>query len=145
MTHTDWDGRFLKLAEHIAHWSKDPSTQVGAVITDSNRRIVSVGYNGFPKGIADDHDRLYDREIKYALMVHAEANALMFAQKSLSGCTLYTWPFMPCRRCAGMVVQSGLMRVAAPRTPEDLVARWGEELKASYVMLREGGILVELV
>lgn len=73
-----WDDRFLELATVISSWSKDPSTQVGAVIVDDDNRVISIGYNGFPKGIKDDH-RLSNRDLKYEMVVHAEANALLFA------------------------------------------------------------------
>ena len=53
MNSTKWDNRFLVLAKLIGSWSKDPSTKVGAVIVDQDNKIVSVGYNGFPKNISD--------------------------------------------------------------------------------------------
>jgi deoxycytidylate deaminase len=72
---TKWHKRYLELAKHISTWSKDPSTQVGAVVvTESGREYV--GYNGFPHGIADTEARLTDREKKYKLTIHAEKNAL---------------------------------------------------------------------
>ena len=61
---TKWDQRFLKLAEHISGWSKDPSTKVGCVVVGEDREIRSTGFNGFPRGIADDAARLEDREQK---------------------------------------------------------------------------------
>jgi dCMP deaminase len=72
---TDWDARYLDLARHVAKWSKDPSTQVGAVVVGKDRRKIAVGYNGFPRGIADDN-RLFDREVKYTLIQHAERNVI---------------------------------------------------------------------
>ena len=95
-----WGRRFLHLAEHVSTWSKDPSTLVGAVIADDNR-VVSVGFNGFPRG-CDDSPALYaERERKYRRVIHAEANALLFAARPLAGCTLYTWPpaRWPAARC----------------------------------------------
>ena len=145
MSYTNWDGRLLALAQHIGRWSKDPSTQVGAVITDPQRRIVSVGYNGFPAGVEDRFEWLNDRETKYALTIHAETNAILFASRDISDCTLYTWPFMPCRRCATLVIQKGITRVVAPVTPDDLQERWGVELKASYDLLRHSGVNVDLL
>jgi dCMP deaminase len=73
-----WDKNFLELAKTVSTFSKDPSTQVGAVIVDDDKRVISIGYNGFPKGVRDDH-RLDNRELKYEMIVHAEANALLFA------------------------------------------------------------------
>ena len=76
-----WDKRFLELAKHISGWSKDPSNQVGAVIVNLEKKIVAVGYNGFPKGVADD-DRLSYRDKKYDIILHAEENALITANNS---------------------------------------------------------------
>src|SRR3990172_2103187 len=80
-----WDSRFLRLAEFVAQWSKDPNTKVGAVIVDGTHRIVSLGFNGFPRGV-DDDERLRNRELKLKLMVHAEMNAILFAGRALDGC-----------------------------------------------------------
>lgn len=65
-----WDFRFLDLAKFISSWSKDPSTKVGAVITDWDNRIVSIGYNGFPKNVHDCPNMLEDRATKYLSLIH---------------------------------------------------------------------------
>lgn len=135
-----WDERFLSLAQHIAGWSQDPSTQVGAVIVDADRRIVSMGFNGFPQGVADLDERLQDRPLKYALTVHAETNAILFARRSLAGCTLYTWPLMPCSRCATNVVQSGIARCVAPALPPDKAERWERDCDLARMMFAEVGV-----
>ncbi len=136
---TNWDSRFLKLAEHVSTWSKDPSTQVGAVITDQ-KRVVSVGFNGFPSGIADN-ERLQDRAEKYPRVVHGEVNAILFAQRSLRWHTLYTYPFVPCSTCAGQVIQAGISRVVAPQYCPD---RWKDSFTISLDMFREAGVSVVL-
>ena len=82
-----WDKRFLDLSQLISSWSKDPSTKVGAVVVDDDRRVISLGYNGFPRGVSDD-ERLDNRESKYKIVTHAEANALLFASESLKGYTI---------------------------------------------------------
>lgn len=138
MNSQKWDLRFLELAKLVGSWSKDPSTQVGAVIVDENNRIVSVGYNGFPQGIIDD-ERLQNREIKYKVIVHGEINAILFANKSVHGCTLYTIPFEPCPRCAGLIIQSGIKRVVAPINTN---ARWEEDFQISRKLFQEAGILI---
>jgi len=135
-----WDKRFLELAKLVGSWSKDPSTQVGAVIVDDNKRIVSIGFNGFPKGVKDSKKKLLDREEKYAIIVHAEANALMFANTSVEGCTLYTWPFQPCSRCAGLIIQSGIKRVVSVRHSEE---RWKKNFLRSTILFEEAGIPLE--
>ena len=141
MSTTKWDNRFLELAKVVGSWSKDPSTQVGAVIVDENNRIVSVGYNGFPRGVEDNH-RLLERQEKYDIIVHAEANALMFANKSVEKCTLYTWPFQPCSRCAGLIIQSGINRVVSVVQQED---RWKKNFTLARQLFDESGITLEIL
>ena len=74
-----WDKRFLDLAAHISTWSKDPSTKVGCVVVGEDREIRSTGFNGFPRGIKDDEERLSDREKKYPLICHAEEKPINHA------------------------------------------------------------------
>jgi dCMP deaminase len=139
MSLKNWDTRFIDLAKLVSTWSKDPSTKVGAVITDVNNRVISVGYNGFPKKI-QDNDRLFDRQTKYNIVVHAEANALMFASKSVKECTLYTYPFEPCPKCASLIIQSGITRVVSiPNTNE----RWEKDFQMSRSLFSEAGVLLE--
>ena len=133
-----WDLRFLDMSQLISSWSKDPSTQVGAVIVDSNNRVVSVGYNGFPQGISDDN-RLDNRETKYKMIIHAECNALLFAQRPLEGCTIYTYPFMPCPTCASMIIQSGISGVVSYINKDE---RWEKEFKLSRQILKEADVLL---
>ena len=137
-----WDFRFLNLAKHIAGWSKDPSTQVGAVIADSENRVISVGYNGFARGVNDTEERLNDRDQKYPLTIHAEINAILFAQKGLKNTKLYTWPFPPCDKCAGFIVQSGLKNVISIERERDtdLILRWEEELKRGEQVFEESQV-----
>lgn len=134
----NWHKRFIELAEHISTWSKDPSTQTGAVIVDRNNRVVSVGYNGFPRGVRDD-DRLNDRETKYEMVVHCEVNAIITAQRDLEGCRLYTWPFMSCSRCASVVVQSGITECYAPASDNP---RWQESFALTRRIFEEAGVSI---
>lgn len=110
-----WDEYFMGVALLAAERSKDPSTQVGACIVDSEKRILSTGYNGFPHGCSDD-DFPWNREeslgeTKYPFVVHAELNAILNASgKSLAGSTLYVGLF-PCNECAKAIIQSGIKEV----------------------------------
>lgn len=113
-----WDRRFLDLAEYISAWSKDPRTKVGAVIVDHERRVVSLGYNGFPRGVLDDERRYIDRPTKHLFVAHAERNALDNAPHSVEGCTLYV-PLMPCNECAKSVIQKGIQRVVTYKPNRD--------------------------
>lgn len=136
-----WDERFISLARHISAWSKDPSTKCGAVIIDEKRRVMGVGYNGFPRGVADTENRLLDRPEKYATIVHADVNAILNAQRT-EGCTMYIWPMLPCPECAKLIIQSGIGVVAAPRLSEDLEPRWKKSIEFAKAMMREAGVVV---
>jgi len=139
----DWDARFLELARHIAGWSKDPSTKVGCVVVGPDREIRSTGFNGFPRGIEDNIDRLANREMKYPLVCHAEENAIMHAARigvALKGCIAYvTWP--PCTRCARSLIQAGIREIVYPA---DLAIpdRWVDDFRISSGMLTEAGLSV---
>jgi dCMP deaminase len=135
----DWDKRFLDLARHIAGWSKDPSTQCGAVIT-AGKRIVSLGFNGFPQGVRDTNERLEDRETKYRLVLHAEQNALSFANRELHGCTIYVYPMPPCSRCAAQIIQAGIKRIVTKRPGADKLERWHADFDLANEMYRETGV-----
>lgn len=138
-----WDHRFLALAEHISGWSKDPSTKVGCVVTHArSKRVVSMGFNGFPAGVEDTEERLADRDTKYEMVVHAEQNALMFAGDRAEGCVLYVHPLPPCARCAVLVIQAGIVRVVCDQ-PDFDHERWGEPAKIADTMFREAGLTVE--
>ncbi len=132
------------LAEHVALLSKDPSTQVGAAIFDSKRRVVSTGYNGFARGVEDSRERLEERETKYKMTLHAEANAIMFATTSLEGCTLVvTHPC--CANCAALVIQSGIKHVVWPRPSREFLMRWKDNLVLSVDQFIEAGVEVHEV
>ncbi len=140
-----WDQRFLEQAKFTSTWSKDPSTQVGAVIVAPNRSIVSVGYNGFPQNMPDSPELYANREEKYSRIVHGEMNAAIWAQSSLVGCTLYTYPFAPCDRCFVHMLQLGIKRFVAPTISVELATRWGPSLDKVRGYAKEAGVeLVEL-
>ena len=138
-----WDRRFLELAKHISEWSKDPSTKVGCVVVGEDREIRSTGFNGFPRGIEDDSNRLEDREQKYPLICHAEENAIMHAARigiSLKGNTAYiSWP--PCSRCARSLIQAGVNEVVFP-AGVDVPERWRPDFDIAIAMMNEAGIAV---
>ncbi len=138
-----WDTRFIELARHISEWSKDPSTKVGCVVIGEDREIRSTGFNGFPRGIADDSERLGDREQKYPLICHAEENAIMHAARigvSLKGCVAYvTWS--PCTGCSRSLIQAGIIEVVYPKDIE-IPERWKDDFDLSVAMMEEAGITV---
>ena len=139
-----WDIRYLGLAKHVASWSKDPSTQTGAVIMRPNKSVASIGFNGFPVSMPD-HEALYnDREEKYSRIIHCEMNAMEFSgDVSHKGYTLYTWPFLSCDRCFVHMVQSGITRFVAPMANEDQLSRWGEAFERVRGYGQECGVTID--
>lgn len=110
-----WDEYFMALASITAKRSKDPSTQVGAVVVDEHNRIVSLGYNGMPHGVDDKFiswNKNADLDNKYLYVCHAELNAILnvHGSKSVENCTIYVTLF-PCNECAKVLVQTGITRV----------------------------------
>ena len=138
-----WHRRFLRLAAEIAEFSKDPSTKVGCILV-RDRRIISTGYNGFPRGISDSFDRLLDRDNKYEMTVHAEINAVTTAALhgvSTEGSTAYV-TFQPCSRCAAVLINAGIKEVYV--TTDSLIPdRWLDNMVLAANLLKEAGILLE--
>lgn len=134
---TKWAYRFYQMAQLVGSWSKDPSTQVGAVIAKDNR-IISVGFNGYPHGISDSADT-DEREMKYLKTLHAEENAILFAKRDLDGCDIYVTHF-PCPNCAAKVIQTGIKAVYCPEQSEDFLSRWGEKVKVSEDMFKQANV-----
>ncbi|WP_025537364.1 dCMP deaminase family protein [Vibrio parahaemolyticus] len=135
-----WAKRFYQMAELVASWSKDPSTQVGAVITKQNR-IVSVGFNGYPHGVSDSVDT-DERELKYLKTLHAEENAILFSKRDLDGCDIWVTHF-PCPNCAAKIIQTGISRVHCPEQSEDFLSRWGDKIQVSQDMFDQAGVEVD--
>lgn len=140
-----WDARFLEMARLVATWSKDPSTQTGAVIAGPDHRVISVGFNGFPSVMPDDPDLYANRDEKYSRIVHCEMNALIFAKIVPPRATLYTYPFMSCDRCVVHMLQAGIKRFVAPKATEEQERRWGQAFVRTRKYISEcGGVLQEV-
>lgn len=76
-----WDEYFMGVAMLSGMRSKDPHSQVGACIVSEDNKILSMGYNGFPKGCSDD-EFPWGREgepldTKYLYVTHSELNAIL--------------------------------------------------------------------
>ena len=135
-----WDEYFMGVAMLSSMRSKDPNTQVGACIVNEDRKIVGVGYNGFPTGCCDD-DLPWEREgewidTKYPYVCHAELNAILNSiGGNLKGCTLYVALF-PCNECAKAIIQSGIKKIIY------LSDKYADTdgTKASKRMLSEAGV-----
>ncbi|MFP4187066.1 MAG: deoxycytidylate deaminase, partial [Acholeplasmataceae bacterium] len=142
-----WDEYFMGVAKLSAMRSKDPVTQVGACIVNSDKRIIGIGYNGFPMGCSDD---LFPwscegktAETKYPYVVHAEANAILNATMTLKGATIYVTLF-PCHECVKLIIQSGIRTIIYETNKEtkstihEAALRMLEAAEVSHRMIRTG-------
>lgn len=138
-----WANKFIGLAQHVAGWSKDPSTQVGAVLVDSRMRVIGMGYNGFPRGYEAQQEGEVDRETKLSLTVHAEVNAVLNATAATEGSVLVTWPLPPCDRCAALLINAGIRGVLAP--PLSMVpARWWPMMDVAHDLMFDCGVKMRM-
>jgi len=135
-----WDEYFMGIALLSAKRSKDPNTQVGACIVNSDNKIVGIGYNGFPIGCSDDNlpwnrDGKDINSTKYPYVVHAEANAILNSTENLKGARIYVGLF-PCNECAKLIIQSGIKEILY------LSDKYKNEdfIKASKKMLKMSGV-----
>ena len=135
-----WDERFLNLAKEISTWSKDPSTQVGAVAIGTKGEVLAQGYNGFPRGVQDLPERYENPEIKYQYVVHAEMNCIYNATYNgigLDGATMYVWGLPLCNECAKGIIQVGITRVVSPKNGLDVPDKWKVSCLNTVSMFKE--------
>lgn len=135
---SDW---LLGIAAAAARRSRDPSTQVGAVVVRADKSVAAVGYNGFPRGMEDRPEWYEDRSEKYERVIHAEMNALMSMKEHAAGCTMaVTHP--PCKDCAKHIAAAGIVKVVWQHCP-GIAARF--DIGRSIQLLRESGVGIEIV
>lgn len=137
-----WVERFFQMAELVASWSKDPSTQVGAVITEGNR-VVSLGFNGYPHGVSDSVGA-DSRELKLLKTIHAEENAILHARRDLSTCEMFVTHF-PCPTCAAKIIQTGIKAVYCRTQNDEYMSRWGEKVAVSVSMFEDAGVQINWI
>lgn len=137
-----WRNYGWALAETAASISKDPSTKVGAVILAPDKTVVSTGFNGFPRKMPDYEEFYIDRKHKYDRIIHAEMNAILFANRSLRGCALFVTPLMCCPRCAVHIAQTGISTVYARirYANEEQRLRWEDNEKVAVSILKSCGV-----
>jgi len=143
---SNWDLKFIDLSKLVSTWSKDTNSKVGAVIVDDDNIVLSMGYNGFPRGCDDSIETRYDKPTKYLFTEHAERNALYHAARhgvSLKDCTIYVTMFC-CSDCARGIIQSGIKKVVAP-TPDVDHEKWGIHFKAAIQMLEEANVEMKFI
>jgi dCMP deaminase len=134
-----WHLRHLEDARIKSTWSKDPSTKVGAVIVDKLNRPVSWGFNGLSIHTEDSNHYLNNRELKNSLIIHAELNAILFARRDLTGCSIYVYPCQPCAQCASIIMQVGIDFIGFPKTSADINERWKQNFELAREILGRPG------
>ncbi len=150
-----WDERYLAIAMQVSQWSKDPRSKMGAVITDPRGRVVALGYNGFPENVHDCPVRLNDPDIKYDMVVHAEANAVLIAGGAAEGGTVYVYgPRSICGPCAGILIQAGIRRAVAIHPIDKTQAKpstdctqadWSKKGRIALEMFKDAGVKFDRV
>lgn len=135
--------QYLQLAQNQADiFSKDPSTKVGAILlAPESLQILSLGYNGMPRGIDETIASRWERPIKYKLVEHAERNALYNACRHgtpIEGAIAVVTMF-PCADCARALIQSGVQCVVT-KQPDMSCNRWGEDFQISTSLFDEAGV-----
>lgn len=138
-----WHNRFLELAKHVSSWSKD-TTKVGAVVVEPNtKKVIGLGYNGFPRFVNDDPTRYSDRDTKLKFVCHAELNAILNSNGPVAGCDIYVYPTMmkpaSCPECAKAIVQSGIKTLYYYKN-DNTNPKWVELEKFSKTILSEGRV-----
>jgi dCMP deaminase len=138
-----WDEYFMRVTYLTTDKSKDPSSKVGAILVADNN-VFSTGFNGFPRGIQDTHERLHDRETKYKYVCHAEANSIYNAARlgrPTLGSTMYTIG-VPCTECAKAIIQAGVKEVVvhADASVNFKHGKWAESCALTLSLFEEAGI-----
>lgn len=136
-----WNYRMARIATEVASWSKDPSTKVGAVICDAENVIISTGFNGPPRGASDSG--LDDRSKKILRTIHAETNAILFARRDLTGCTMYV-THHPCAQCAALIAQSGIKNVKVIGD-QQLSDKWADHISEAQQIFKESKIYLDIL
>jgi dCMP deaminase len=144
----NFDEYFLDIADVVRSKSKDPSSQIGAVIVGPDKQIISTGFNGFPRGIDEVDETRWERPVKYDYVEHAERNAIYNAARhgiALRGATMYMVgfgpPCTPCIACAKGVIQAGISTFVG-RAVKPCPDSWKEELEFSRLLLVEAEVEV---
>lgn len=145
----NWDEYFIKMADLTATKSKDRSTQCGTVIVGEGHTVLSMGFNGFPRGVDDNAEDRHERPLKYLYTEHGERNAIYAAARNgirLSGATLYlSGGGLPCADCGRAIIQAGITAVVVRDAPFAGKGDWEASMAASSIMFAEAGVRIVTV
>ena len=146
----NWDEYFYGILLAVRKKSKYPSTKVACIIVGEDNEVRSIGFNGFPRGVEDDPEKVperYERPEKYVWFEHGERNAIYNAARMgtpLNGCRLYVTGY-PCTDCARAIIQVGIKEIIiGDLDSEGFLERWKDQIERSTTMFEEAGIKVRL-
>lgn len=135
-----WDLRYLRLAKHVALWSKDPSTKCGAIIVRDDHTLASLGFNGFHRHMEDKPEWLDNREEKYPRILHSEWNSIQNTKEyDFSKYSVYAWPMPPCNACTASLIQKKLRRCVCLKPNEEKLSRWATQFTYALDMWQQVG------
>jgi dCMP deaminase len=140
-----WDELFMRHVYLIATKSKDPRTRIGAILVKDGV-IISEGYNGIARGVKDLPERYNNKEIKYAFVVHGEANSVLNAIRhgtNTTGSICYTQG-IPCNECAKVLIQAGIKEVVVHKQWPAMNQKWLNSIKITKTMFRESGVKIRI-
>ena len=149
-----WDKRFMEMARLVATWTScfAPGRAIGAVIV-KDKRVMTTGYNGAPAGMKTCMEKGEclrrklgiesgtRHEVCYA--AHAEENAILFAGKNLSDCSIFVSGLPPCSHCASLIVQCGIKKVYAWK--QEIPERWRDNVELTKKIFKEAGVTLEFI
>jgi dCMP deaminase len=146
----DWNSYFMTLVMPIASRSKDPHTQVGAIIVGPDNNIRATGFNSFPRGIRDDVPERLERPEKYMWIEHAERNAIYSAAKCgvpLDGSRIYI-RILPCMDCGRAIIQTGITEVVIDIHEQEQYVQTSPKYIPDFErvigLLKEAGVTVSM-
>lgn len=140
-----WKRRFFSLAKEVSTWSKDPSTKIGAIVVDDDKRVLTQAYNGLSRGIEDSLERLTNRELKYELINHAEMNCIFNACSngvSLKNGSMYVYGLPICVNCAKGIIQVGIKEVNI--LSKFYTERWEDSWGKAKMLFEEADVKIEI-
>ena len=109
MDRISFEDYFMNIAHQVKLRSPD-ITKVGAVIVSiKNNTIISSGYNGFPRNCNDNID-FSDRDLVHSLIIHAEMNAILYAQSRFEDSVMYI-TLSPCSQCIKLIAAANIKKI----------------------------------
>lgn len=146
-----WDRKFFNLIKEYKQLSKDPSSQFAAIIVSDDNIPKSFGFNGFARGVIDSPERYNNRELKYKMVVHAEANAIVNAAGEgtpTKGCKIYIDTY-PCSSCCGLIINAKIKEIvingdSSVHNDKTFQERWKESIEITKLMCEEAGVKIRI-